>query len=102
MTALVDVKRAVQRRLLDDDPALVPTHDRARLRGLLESLVVDVEPLLDDAQRAAVVAELIDDVAGLGPIEPVLADPTVTELMLNGPGRAYVERAGRRSRLRWS
>ncbi|HEY3831200.1 MAG TPA: CpaF family protein [Acidimicrobiia bacterium] len=95
MTMLVDVKRAVQRRLLDDDPALVPTHDRARLRGLLESLVVDVEPLLDEAQRAAVVAELVDDVAGLGPIEPVLADPTVTELMLNGPGRAYVERAGR-------
>ncbi|HEY1737392.1 MAG TPA: ATPase, T2SS/T4P/T4SS family [Acidimicrobiia bacterium] len=95
MTLLVDVKRAVQRRLLDDDPALVPTHDRARLRGLLESLVVDIEPLLDEDQRAAVVAELVDDVAGLGPIEPVLADPTVTELMLNGPGRAYIERAGR-------
>ncbi len=95
MIALTDVKRAVHRRLIDGDPAQVPTHDRARLRDLLEVLVGEVEPLLDESGRATVVDELVDDVVGLGPIEPVLADPTVTELMLNGPGRAYVERAGR-------
>ncbi len=39
--------------------------------------------------------ELTHEVAGLGPLEPLLADPAVTEVMVNGPGRAYVERAGR-------
>ena len=39
--------------------------------------------------------ELTHEVAGLGPLEPLLADPTVTEVMINGPGRAYVERRGR-------
>ncbi|MFI5054593.1 MAG: CpaF family protein, partial [Acidimicrobiia bacterium] len=34
------------------------------------------------------------EVAGLGPLEPLLADPAVTEVMINGPGRAYVERRG--------
>jgi pilus assembly protein CpaF len=95
MAVATEVKRAVRRRLVDGDPASVPTHDRAELRSLLTALVDEVDPLLDRRQRDAVVDELVDDVVGLGPIEPVLADPTVTELMLNGPGRAYVERAGR-------
>ncbi len=90
----MQVKHTVHRRLLDD-PSLVPTGDRAELRGLLERLVRDVDPLLDARQCTGIVDELIDDVVGLGPIEPVLADPSVTELMLNGPGHAYVERAGR-------
>ena len=48
-----------------------------------------------------VLDELVDDVGGLGPLEPLLADPTVTEIMVNGPGRVYVERDGRdRARVR--
>jgi pilus assembly protein CpaF len=39
--------------------------------------------------------QLTHEVVGLGPLEPLLADPNVTEVMLNGPGRAYVERDGR-------
>ncbi len=92
---LADVKRAVHRRLLDDDPTRVPTHDRVRLRAMLAALVVEAEPLLDERTRDTVVDELVDDVVGLGQIEPILSDPTVTEVMLNGPGRTYVERAGR-------
>ena len=44
--------------------------------------------------------ELVHEVAGLGPLEPLLADPTVTEVMINGPGRAYVERRAGSSRSR--
>jgi pilus assembly protein CpaF len=39
--------------------------------------------------------QLTHEVVGLGPLEPLLADPNVTEVMLNGPGRAYIERDGR-------
>src|SRR5262249_49378906 len=38
--------------------------------------------------------DLTDEVSGLGPLEPLLTDPRVSEVMLNGPGKAYVERAG--------
>jgi pilus assembly protein CpaF len=64
---------------------------QARLRELLR----DEEPLLVASQFERLVAELVDEVAGLGPLEPLLADPRVTEVMVNGPGAAYVEREGR-------
>ena len=53
------------------------------------------DPLLTSARFERVLAELVDEVGGLGPLEPLLADPTVTEVMINGPGHAYVERYGR-------
>ena len=50
---------------------------------------------LAPARLQRLLAQLTDEVVGLGPLEPLLADPAVTEVMLNGPGRAYVERDGR-------
>jgi len=50
---------------------------------------------LTAAEREQLVADLTDDVLGLGPIERFLADPTVTEVMVNGCRSIYVERAGR-------
>jgi pilus assembly protein CpaF len=52
------------------------------------------EPLLAGERFEALLTELVHEVAGFGALEPLLADPAVTEVMLNGPGRAYVERAG--------
>jgi pilus assembly protein CpaF len=66
-------------------------HVRAQLAELLR----DEEPLLPGTRFARLLDELTHEVAGLGPLEPLLVDPTVTEVMVNGPGRAYVERAGR-------
>ncbi len=65
------------------------------MRGRLAQLVREEQPLLASERRDRLVDELVDEVAGLGPLEPLLADPDVTEVMLNGPGRAYVERNGR-------
>jgi pilus assembly protein CpaF len=47
--------------------------------------------------REALLEDLLDDALGLGPLEPLLADPSVTEIMVNGPGRIFVERGGRLS-----
>jgi pilus assembly protein CpaF len=47
------------------------------------------------AERAAVAARILRDTVGLGPIEDLLADPEVEEVMVNGPDRVYVERGGR-------
>jgi len=92
-----DLKQRVHARLLRS-PALVdlagPGGERA-VRATVAELLRDEEPLLPVRRFEALVAELTDEIAGLGPLEPLLADPDVTEVMVNGPGRAYVERAGR-------
>ncbi|MEX1006486.1 MAG: CpaF family protein [Acidimicrobiia bacterium] len=84
----------VHRRLLaegGDEASLAPD----ALRGRLTELLRREEPLLAPARLQRLLGLLTDEVVGLGPLEPILADPGVTEVMLNGPGRAYVERDGR-------
>jgi len=64
--------------------------DERRVRQLVRTHA----PLIDGGQEAATVAAVLARVQGLGPLEPLLADPSVTEVMLNGGGRVWVERAG--------
>jgi pilus assembly protein CpaF len=65
------------------------------VRSHLAELLRDEAPLLAGARHERLLSELTHEVSGLGPLEPILADPEVTEVMLNGPGRAFVERGGR-------
>jgi pilus assembly protein CpaF len=65
------------------------------VRATVAELLRDEEPLLPARRFEVLLTELTDEIAGLGPLEPLLADASVTEVMVNGPGRAYVERAGR-------
>jgi pilus assembly protein CpaF len=51
--------------------------------------------LLTLEERERVVTEIQDEVFGLGPLEPLLADPTVSDVLVNGHGKIYVERNGR-------
>jgi pilus assembly protein CpaF len=64
----------------------------------LADLVRTEAPLLAADQVAAVVARVRARIAGLGPLEPLLADPGVTDVLINGPGPVWVERAGRLER----
>jgi pilus assembly protein CpaF len=81
-------ERVRARLVADADPATV-------LRpALVEQLVREEAPLLDDAATDAAVAAVLADVVGLGPLETLLADELVTEVMVNGPGAVWVERAG--------
>jgi pilus assembly protein CpaF len=63
------------------------------------ALVGEEAPLLGPGLRAAVVEGVMAQVAGLGPLEPLLADPQVTEVMVNGPGRVWIERRGALERV---
>ncbi|HEY5011951.1 MAG TPA: CpaF family protein [Acidimicrobiia bacterium] len=87
------VRRAVVHRLHADPPPLVGG-GRAALRVHLAGLLRDEAPLVDSDHADRLLDELMREVDGLGPLDPLLADPDVTEIMVNGPGRAYVERAG--------
>jgi pilus assembly protein CpaF len=92
-----ELKQRVHARLLRS-PTLAELEGPGReaaVRATVTELLRDEEPLLSAPRLELLVAELTDEIAGLGPLEPLLADPEVTEVMVNGPGRAYVERAGR-------
>ncbi|MGH3028463.1 MAG: CpaF family protein [Gaiellaceae bacterium] len=64
------------------------------LRAVTEQLALDQTPLTRD-ERRQIVREITDDILGYGPLEPLLRDDAVTEVMINGPDRIYVERAGK-------
>ena len=66
----------------------------AEVRELVES---EAAPLPDE-DRAALCARVVLLARGLGPLEPLLSDPAVDEVMVNGPGEVYVERRGRLER----
>ena len=92
-----DLKQRVHARLLRS-PTLAELHgptSHSAVRARLAELLRDEEPLLPVAHFDRLLAELTDEVAGLGPLEPLLAESAVSEVMINGPGLAYVERHGR-------
>ena len=64
----------------------------------LADLVRREAPLLAAEQVAGVVARVRARIGGLGPLEPLLADPCVTDVLVNGPGAVWVERSGRLER----
>src|SRR5688572_4488105 len=64
------------------------------LRAVTEQLALDRTPLTRD-ERRQLVREISDDILGYGPLEPLLRDDTVTEVMVNNADMIYVERAGK-------
>lgn len=66
-----------------------------RLRDSLTPILSEIGVPLNEQERRQLVGLLIDDMLGLGPLEPLLADDSVTDIMANGPGRIFVERNGR-------
>jgi pilus assembly protein CpaF len=88
------------RRLLEEiDLHEVSTLDgasvRARLENVLGRLLTREGPVLSTRERAQLVRRVVDNALGLGVLEPLLADETVTEIMVNGPRDIWVERNGR-------
>ncbi|MGH3040629.1 MAG: CpaF family protein [Gaiellaceae bacterium] len=64
------------------------------LRVVTEQLALDQTPLTRD-ERRQVVREITDDILGYGPLEPLLREDSISEVMVNGPDRIYVEREGK-------
>jgi pilus assembly protein CpaF len=67
---------------------------RREVSQLLESLVLGESAPMNLQERERVVQEVLDEVFGLGPLEPLLADPTVSDILVNTYKRVYVERKG--------
>ncbi|WP_300343909.1 CpaF family protein [Nesterenkonia sp.] len=80
---------------------LEPTQQRVRLERVMSHLLSRRGPVLSGRERQAIIRQVVDEALGLGILEPLLADPTVTEIMVNGPDDIFVERAGRLERLEY-
>jgi pilus assembly protein CpaF len=71
---------------------------KAEVRRGVETLCRQSTDLLSLAERERLVTEVLDETFGLGPLEPLMRDPTVSDILVNGPKTIYVERKGRLSR----
>ena len=85
---------ALRERLLTESARTGPGDVEGRIRALVEREAA----LLDAGAREALVARVAERSFGLGPLEPLLRDPAVDEVMVNGVGPVWVERGGRLER----
>lgn len=85
---------AVVRRRFRAEPEPVGD-DSAGAHGRLARIVREERPLMSDAAVAETARALAVDLVGLGVVERLLGDPAVTDVLVNGPGEVWVERAGR-------
>src|SRR5436190_9964495 len=68
---------------------------RREIRLVVERLCDTENPLLNRMERERLIDEVLDETFGFGPLEILLKDPTISDIMINGPQRIYVERRGK-------
>jgi len=94
-----ELKFTLHRKLLDRiNLEALATIDNARVRAEIRQALIalmDDEPtLLNSLDKQQVIDEVLDEVFGLGPLEPLLEDPSISDILVNGPRQVYVERKG--------
>jgi pilus assembly protein CpaF len=97
---LADIRRRVHRELQEIlGPQLYNERSveilEQRVRETLQEVLNREETPLTAADRTRITAEICDEILGHGPLEPLLRDPDVSEIMVNGPDHIFVERFGR-------
>jgi pilus assembly protein CpaF len=94
------IKEATHTELLDRlDLSLINTIDveqaRSQIRDTAFNILSEESAPLSSEARARVVKSIEDEIMGLGPLEPLLQDPTVSDILVNGADQVYVERKGK-------
>src|SRR6516225_6554590 len=95
----LDLKASVHRKLLNRlNLEALATADRTRAEGeirtLFGTILADENVPISLSERDSLLGEVLDDVFGFGPLEPLLRDPTVNDILVNTARFVYVERAG--------
>ncbi|HUP90331.1 MAG TPA: CpaF family protein [Longimicrobiales bacterium] len=98
--ALVEIKSRVHRQLLQRlNLSSLDTVDKEQvvsaIRRVVHELVADEATPLNFEEREELVRQVVDEIFGLGPLEPLLKDPTVSDILVNTSSEVYVERNGR-------
>lgn len=95
------IKEICQKKAAEDEAFYRPDSQetrnelRPRLDVLVREVAVEMGYPLSDAEVRQLGLELLDEIYGLGPIEPLLADPSVSDILINGAKQIYVERRGK-------
>lgn len=96
---LREIKETVQRRLIDEMDSGIDTKNRAQVQRQIEEIftsVLDSENIiLSRTERNELLKTLMSDMVGLGPLELLLSDADISEIMVNGPFQIYIERKGK-------
>jgi pilus assembly protein CpaF len=100
----IELKANVHRKLLNRlNLEALATADRVRaegeIRSLLFELIAEESVPLSMGERDAILGDVLDEVFGFGPLEPIMRDPTVTDILVNTYNYVYVERGGKLERL---
>lgn len=96
---LLDAKVRLHRRLIEEInlsalEKLPPEEMQRQIHGLVSQYVMNERLPLNTRELAEFVDEILDEMTGLGPLEPLLKDPTVNDILINGHEQVYVERLG--------
>jgi len=98
-----DLKVRVQNKLLSElDPSMDITRTdevRRTIQDLFEQILAEENIVLSRPERARLFEQIAAEILGLGPLQPLLEDDTITEIMVNGPKNVYIERKGRLHRV---
>ena len=94
-----ELKFTLHRKLLEKiNLEALATIDNQRVRGEVRQAVISLidgeQTLLSSLERQQISEEVLDEVFGLGPLEPLLQDPTISDILVNGYKQVYVERKG--------
>jgi len=94
-----DLKTLVQNKLLAElDPSMDVSQTaevRRTIEELFENILAEERIVLSRPERRRLFEQIVAEILGLGPIEPLLADDSITEIMVNGAKQIYVERKGK-------
>ena len=95
-----DLKVHLHRRLLDMMnlsviDQMTPEEFRKSVGEMVQELVYEEETPLNQAEQAQLITDILDEVLGLGPLEPLLKDPTITDILVNTHKSVFVERQGK-------
>ncbi len=101
--AYMDLKNRVQNRLISEmDPSMDVSRTaevRTTIKGMFDDILQEESIILGRRERDALFEQIVAEILGLGPLEPLLADESITEIMVNGPKKIFVERAGKLQRV---
>ena len=95
---MTEIRALIQTEVIGAYDTLSKTDDAdiyAKVEAMVDRLAASHHLPLARDERRRLVDEVIAEVSGLGPIEPLLRDDTITEVMVNGPHQVYIERGGR-------
>ncbi|MGI6574717.1 MAG: CpaF family protein [bacterium] len=98
-----ELKQRLHQRMIDEiDPEILPNRTNAgageiegQVRRLCNQFLDEEGSILSHSEHYKIVEEMVDEILGFGPIDPLLKDPDVSEIMVNSPQQVFVERRGK-------